>query len=144
MARFFSALCLTLAALFAGAAAAHAEPVSAADAAAARAVVRPSSRRSRATTRSVPSRMPRRRSGRCSARPSGSSIWSAPATRSSTAGSRATFLLPLRVDGQLYQGVHLTDAAGVLWLATYRLERQPDGSLGIAGCAVEPAHGRIT
>ena len=39
-----------------------------------------------------------------------------------------TFLIPLRVEGDLVQGVHLTDGAGALWLATYRLERQPDGS----------------
>ena len=35
-----------------------------------------------------------------------------------------TFLIPLRVEGDLVQGVHLTDGAGALWLATYRLERQ--------------------
>ena len=58
--------------------------------------------------------------------------------------SGVTFLIPLRVQGQLYQGVHLTDAAGVLWLATYRLERQPDGSWRIAGCELQPASGRIT
>jgi hypothetical protein len=58
-------------------------------------------------------------------------------------GTGATFLIPLRVDGQLYQGVHLTDAAGVLWLATYRLERQTDGSWRIAGCDVQPASGKI-
>jgi hypothetical protein len=57
-------------------------------------------------------------------------------------GTGATFLIPLRVDGQLYQGVHLTDGAGVLWLATYRLERQPDGTWRIAGCDVQPATGK--
>ena len=54
-----------------------------------------------------------------------------------------TFLIPLRVQGQLFQGVHLTDAAGVLWLATYRLERQPDGAWRIAGCELQPATGQI-
>ncbi len=54
-----------------------------------------------------------------------------------------TFLIPLRVEGELYQGVHLTDAAGTLWLATYRLERQPDGSWRIAGCDVQPAQGKM-
>ena len=54
-----------------------------------------------------------------------------------------TFLLPLRVDGQLFQGVHLTDAAGVLWLATYRLEHQRDGSWRIAACDVQPATGKM-
>lgn len=57
--------------------------------------------------------------------------------------SGVTFLIPLRVQGQLFQGVHLTDAAGVLWLATYRLERQPDGSWRIAGCELQPGSGRI-
>ncbi len=57
--------------------------------------------------------------------------------------SGVTFLIPLRVQGQLFQGVHLTDAAGVLWLATYRLERQPDGVWRIAGCELQPASGQI-
>ena len=47
-----------------------------------------------------------------------------------------TFLIPLHVDGDLVQGVHLTDGDGALWLATYRLERQPDGTWRIAGCDV--------
>jgi hypothetical protein len=54
-----------------------------------------------------------------------------------------TFLIPVRVEGDLVQGVHLTDAAGVLWLATYRLERQPDGTWRIAGCDVQPATGKM-
>jgi hypothetical protein len=54
-----------------------------------------------------------------------------------------TFLIPLRVDGELVQGVHLTDAAGALWLATYHLERQADGSWRIAGCDVQPAAGKL-
>lgn len=55
-----------------------------------------------------------------------------------------TFLNPVRVDGEIVQGVHLTDADGVLWLATYRLERQRDRSWRIAGCDVRPAPGKIT
>ena len=55
----------------------------------------------------------------------------------------ATFLVPLHVGRDLVQGVHLTDGAGALWLATYRLERQGDGSWRIAGCSVEPATGKI-
>ena len=54
-----------------------------------------------------------------------------------------TFLIPVRVEGDLVQGVHLTDAAGVHWLATYRLERQPDGTWRIAGCDVQPATGKM-
>ncbi len=42
--------------------------------------------------------------------------------------SRVTFLIPLSDEGDLLQGVHLTDGAGTLWLATYRLERQRDGA----------------
>ena len=54
-----------------------------------------------------------------------------------------TFLIPLRIDGELVQGVHLTDADGALWLATYRLERQRDGALRISGCDVQPASGKM-
>ena len=54
-----------------------------------------------------------------------------------------TFLVPVRVDGELVQGVHLTDADGALWLATYRLERQRDGMLRIKGCEVQPASGKM-
>ena len=55
----------------------------------------------------------------------------------------ATFLIPQRLDGDLVQGVHLTDADGALWLATYRLERQRDGHWRIAGCDVRPATGKM-
>jgi hypothetical protein len=54
----------------------------------------------------------------------------------------ASFLIPVRVGDELVQGVHLTDADGALWLATYRLERQPDGSWRISGCDVQPASGK--
>ena len=54
-----------------------------------------------------------------------------------------TFLIPLRADADLVQGVHLTDGAGALWLATYRLERQPDGTWRIAGCGLQPANGTV-
>lgn len=54
------------------------------------------------------------------------------------------FLVPLRSEGQLFQGVQLTDADGSLWLATYRLERQPDGGWGISGCDVQPSSGKMT
>lgn len=55
-----------------------------------------------------------------------------------------TFLQPLWVQGQLVQGVRLTDSDGGQWLATYRLERQPDKSWRISGCDVQPASGRMT
>jgi uncharacterized protein DUF4864 len=54
----------------------------------------------------------------------------------------ATFLVPQRVAGEIVQGVHLTDADGVVWLATYRLERQRDGAWRIKGCDVQRASGR--
>ena len=55
-----------------------------------------------------------------------------------------TFLQPLWVQGQLVLGVRLADADGGQWLATYRLERQPDKSWRISGCDVQPASGRMT
>jgi hypothetical protein len=54
------------------------------------------------------------------------------------------FLGPQWIEGQLIQGVQLTDADGSLWLATYRLERQPDSSWRISGCDVQPSSGRMT
>lgn len=55
-----------------------------------------------------------------------------------------TFLNPEWVQGQLVQGVHLTDSSGALWLATYRLERQRDKSWRISGCEVLQSTGRMT
>jgi Domain of unknown function (DUF4864) len=54
------------------------------------------------------------------------------------------FLNPEWIEGQLVQGVHLTDASGALWLAVYRLERQPDKSWRISGCEVQPSSGKMT
>ncbi len=54
------------------------------------------------------------------------------------------FLNPEWVEGQLVQGVHLTDASGALWLAVYRLERQPDKSWRISGCDAQPSSGKMT
>lgn len=54
------------------------------------------------------------------------------------------FLHPEWVQGQLVQGVHLTDAGGALWLAVYQLERQPDRSWRISGCSVQPSVGKMT
>ncbi len=54
------------------------------------------------------------------------------------------FLNPAWVEGQLVQGVQLTDAEGGLWLAVYRLERQPDKSWRISGCDVQPSSGKMT
>ena len=54
------------------------------------------------------------------------------------------FFNPQRIQGLLIQGVQLTDADGSLWLATYRLERQPDKSWRINGCDVQPSSGKMT
>jgi hypothetical protein len=53
-----------------------------------------------------------------------------------------TFLVPQRAGPEIVQGIHLTDADGALWLATYRLERQSDGAWRIKGCDVQPASGK--
>ena len=58
--------------------------------------------------------------------------------------SDVVFLHPLWVQGTMVQGVHLTDAGGSLWLATYTLERQADQSWRISGCSLQPASGRMT
>lgn len=58
--------------------------------------------------------------------------------------SAVVFLHPAWVQGRLVQGVHLTDAAGALWLAVYSLERQPDNAWRISGCTVQPSAGRMT
>jgi hypothetical protein len=58
--------------------------------------------------------------------------------------SAVVFLHPAWVQGQLVQGVHLTDAGGALWLAVYNLERQPDKSWRISGCSVQPSAGKMT
>ena len=54
------------------------------------------------------------------------------------------FLKPEHVEGGLAQGVHMTDANGVLWLALYRLERQPDKSWRISACQIVEAAGVVT
>lgn len=53
------------------------------------------------------------------------------------------FLKPELAEGSLVQGVHLTDAEGVLWLALYRLERQRDRSWRISACQLVAAQGRV-
>ncbi|MBV9890720.1 MAG: DUF4864 domain-containing protein [Rhizobacter sp.] len=54
----------------------------------------------------------------------------------------ATFLVPQRVGDEVMQGVHLSDGNGAVWLATYRLERQSDGTWRIRGCDVQRASGK--
>ena len=54
------------------------------------------------------------------------------------------FLRPELVDGQWTQGVHLTDDAGVRWLAVYLMERGAKGKAWrIGGCTLLPAPGLV-
>lgn len=54
------------------------------------------------------------------------------------------FLKPQLIDGVVVLGVQMTDAQGAAWLATYTLERQPDGVLLIEGCELVENEGRYT
>ncbi len=52
------------------------------------------------------------------------------------------FLKPEFQGAEVIQAVQMTDAKGVAWLAVYTLQRQPDKSWRISGCAVVPNEGR--
>ena len=52
------------------------------------------------------------------------------------------FLKPELVDGELIQGVQMTDGAGEVWLALYTMQRQRDKSWRINGCQVAESAGR--
>ena len=54
------------------------------------------------------------------------------------------FLVPEADGEEVVQPVHFTDAQGVLWLALYHLERQPDRTWRISGCVVAPSSARTT
>jgi len=56
----------------------------------------------------------------------------------------ATFFVPQRVGDEIVQAVHLGDGDGGVWLATYRLERERDGTWRIKGCDVQRASGKTT
>ena len=58
--------------------------------------------------------------------------------------SGVAFLKPQWIEGELVQGVHMSDESGVLWLALYRLERQKDRRWRITGCQLVQAAGRMT
>jgi len=53
-----------------------------------------------------------------------------------------TFFVPQRLGDEIVQEVQLGDADGATWLATYRLERQPDGTWRINGCDLQRASGK--
>lgn len=48
----------------------------------------------------------------------------------------AVFFVPLPDGNGVLQQVQLRDAGGRLWLASYRLSRQPEGAWRIEGCSV--------
>ena len=50
------------------------------------------------------------------------------------------FFQPEAADGVLLQVVQLRDRNGRAWLATYEVQRQPDGRWRINGCAVQADH----
>ncbi|MDQ2779944.1 MAG: DUF4864 domain-containing protein [Pseudomonadota bacterium] len=50
--------------------------------------------------------------------------------------STTTFFVPVGATEGASQQVRLVDAAGRLWLASYALARQTDGTWRIAGCSV--------
>ena len=52
------------------------------------------------------------------------------------------FFQPAAIDGAVLQVLQLRDRAGKAWLATYTLQRQPDGRWRINGCAVRPDNGK--
>ena len=52
------------------------------------------------------------------------------------------FFQPEAIDGAVLQVVQLRDRAGKAWLATYALQRQPDGRWRINGCAVQADTGK--
>lgn len=54
------------------------------------------------------------------------------------------FLKPQWIEGEVVLGVQMTDTRGGAWLATYTLERQPDGLLLIGGCELIENEGRYT
>lgn len=54
------------------------------------------------------------------------------------------FLKPEQDGDAVTQAVHMTDANGTLWLALYRVERQPDLRWRISACQVVEARGQVT
>ena len=54
-----------------------------------------------------------------------------------------TFLKAIWIDGELTQGVQLSDESGAVWYAVYHLEQQRDKSWRIAGCDVFPSQGKM-
>ena len=47
------------------------------------------------------------------------------------------FLEPEQIDDEVMQAVQMSDEDGGLWLALYRMQRQPDDSWRIGGCILQ-------
>ena len=54
------------------------------------------------------------------------------------------FEVPEAAGAEVVQRVHFTDSAGALWLATYRLQRQPDNNWRISGCVLAQSRALTT
>jgi hypothetical protein len=52
-----------------------------------------------------------------------------------------SFLEPLKLDDDVVQAVQMADDADRLWLAVYRMQRQPDNSWRISGCILKSLEG---
>ena len=52
-----------------------------------------------------------------------------------------SFLDPEQIDDEVMQAVQMSDDDGVLWLALYRMQRQPDNSWRIGGCILKRSTG---
>ena len=54
------------------------------------------------------------------------------------------FLKPERLDDDVMQSVQMTDEAGQVWVAYYRMQRQTNKTWRIGGCQVEKSGARVT
>lgn len=58
--------------------------------------------------------------------------------------STVTFFKPERTGKEILQRVQLADPDGMLWVAVYSLQRQPDGQWRITGCTLAVSEGLQT
>ncbi|MEY4749243.1 MAG: hypothetical protein RIQ60_1457 [Pseudomonadota bacterium] len=56
---------------------------------------------------------------------------------------QVAFQRALSDNDTVIQGVYLRDSVGLNWLASYELQRQPDGSWRISGCVVHPVQSMV-
>lgn len=57
--------------------------------------------------------------------------------------SSVKFLQVTVVGGEVFQAVQMLDGNGVLWLALYAVQRQPDKLWRISGCVVRQSEDRV-